>query len=166
MNVAKSAKVSARWLTLVAVVGVAAAACGGDDPVNQSCSEDPLATVEGTTYDASLGVNLADFMVNNAGIYIRDNEVGTGDPARVGDLLRVNYVGRLPNGTIFDQGTFQFQLGGGQVIIGWERGVEGMQEGGDRTLLIPPASAYGLCPIGPIPGNTVLYFDIQLTTIA
>src|SRR3989338_807918 len=96
-----------------------------------------------------------------------DVVVGTGDVAQVGDLLTVNYTGILQDGVIFDsslsRGTpFQFVLGAGQVIAGWDKGFIGMRVGGNRILVIPPSLAYGDKTFGPIPANSTLIFEVEL----
>jgi FKBP-type peptidyl-prolyl cis-trans isomerase len=92
---------------------------------------------------------------------------GSGDPAGIGDILTMHYTGALPTGTVFDssreRGTpFQFQLGAGQVIQGWERGIAGMKVGERRLLIIPASLAYGDRAIGSIPANSTLIFDVEL----
>jgi FKBP-type peptidyl-prolyl cis-trans isomerase len=98
-----------------------------------------------------------------------DTVVGTGAEAKTGDTVTVNYVGMLPDGTVFDasanHGTtgFTFPLGGGQVIKGWDQGVVGMKVGGHRRLIIPADLAYGNQAVGGvIPANATLIFDIEL----
>jgi peptidylprolyl isomerase len=87
-----------------------------------------------------------------------------------GDVVSVHYVGTLQNGTEFDNSKkrgapFEFKVGGGQVIAGWEEGLVGMQVGGQRVLVIPPEKGYGANGIGPIPGNATLVFSIELLEI-
>lgn len=107
-----------------------------------------------------------------------DIRVGTGAAARSGDRLSVNYTGWLydPNaaqqrGTMFDssasRGPFQFTLGTGAVIRGWDQGVAGMQVGGVRRLVLPPDLAYGSTGAGGgvIPPNATLVFEIELLSI-
>ncbi|HEV7121206.1 MAG TPA: FKBP-type peptidyl-prolyl cis-trans isomerase [Candidatus Paceibacterota bacterium] len=98
-----------------------------------------------------------------------DEVVGTGAEAKTGDTVTVNYVGMLPDGTVFDasanHGTagFTFPLGAGQVIKGWDQGVVGMKVGGKRRLIIPASLAYGNQAVGGvIPANATLVFDIEL----
>jgi peptidylprolyl isomerase len=102
-------------------------------------------------------------------VEIEDNVVGTGDEAKSGMMLKVNYTGTLTNGTMFDSSTgrvpFEFELGAGQVIPGWDQGLLGMKVGGKRTLTIPPELAYGSRDSGPIPPNSTLIFEIELLDV-
>ncbi|MDO8407981.1 MAG: FKBP-type peptidyl-prolyl cis-trans isomerase [bacterium] len=105
-------------------------------------------------------------------LQVSDEVVGTGAEASAGDTVTVNYVGSLADGSIFDasanHGTtgFTFVLGAGQVIKGWDEGVAGMQEGGKRTLVIPPALAYGDQGIGNvIPPAATLTFEVELVKV-
>lgn len=101
-----------------------------------------------------------------------DTIVGTGEEAKAGDTVTVNYVGMLPDGTVFDasknHGTsgFTFPLGAGQVIKGWDLGVAGMKVGGTRRLIIPPAYGYGSQSAGSIPPNSTLIFDVELLNVS
>jgi peptidylprolyl isomerase len=102
----------------------------------------------------------------------QDLIVGKGKRAQTGDMVKVQYVGVLfSNGKQFDaswQGSkpgpgFDFPLGAGQVIPGWDQGVVGMREGGRRKLIIPPDLAYGAQGFPPdIPPDATLIFDIDL----
>ena len=103
------------------------------------------------------------------GLQIQDVTVGTGLVAQAGKTVTVNYTGWLTNGTKFDSsldhGTpFQFTLGQGEVIKGWDEGVVGMKIGGKRRLLIPSALAYGAQSVGGglIPPNADLIFEVEL----
>jgi FKBP-type peptidyl-prolyl cis-trans isomerase FkpA len=101
---------------------------------------------------------------------IQDTVVGTGDIAEPGSEVTVNYVGTLMDGTKFDSSIdrnepFQFMLGAGQVIPGWDQGLVGMRVGGTRVLTIPPELGYGSTTYGPIPGNSTLIFQIQLLKV-
>lgn len=102
-----------------------------------------------------------------SGLQYRDDKVGDGAEARAGQTVAVHYTGTLQDGTKFDSSRdrgqpFKFSLGGGQVIRGWDEGVAGMKVGGRRTLVIPPELGYGARPIGPIPPNSTLLFDVEL----
>ncbi|MDO8914487.1 MAG: FKBP-type peptidyl-prolyl cis-trans isomerase [Coriobacteriia bacterium] len=94
--------------------------------------------------------------------------VGTGAEAVSGKTVSVHYTGWLTDGTKFDssvdRGTpFEFQLGQGRVIRGWDEGVAGMKIGGKRKLTIPPEMGYGARGSGSvIPPNATLVFDVEL----
>lgn len=112
-----------------------------------------------------------DFMnEENAGeqaLIVEDMVLGTGAEAVAGSLITVHYVGTLQNGQKFDSSIdrgdpFQFVLGGGQVIAGWDQGFSGMKVGGKRKLIIPPSLGYGPNPVGPIPANSTLIFEVEL----
>jgi FKBP-type peptidyl-prolyl cis-trans isomerase FkpA len=105
-----------------------------------------------------------------------DTVTGTGKDAVAGATAVVNYTGWLyePNsplqhGTQFDssigRAPFSFQLGAGQVIKGWDDGVQGMKVGGKRTLIIPASMGYGDSGAGPIPANATLIFDVELLDV-
>ena len=97
--------------------------------------------------------------------------MGAGTEATTGKLVRVHYTGWLPNGTKFDSSRdpnrqpFQFTLGNGDVIRGWDEGVAGMKVGGRRKLVIPASLGYGARANGPIPANSVLVFDVELLAV-
>ena len=106
-----------------------------------------------------------------ANLIVKDVKVGTGAEAKAGDLVSVNYTGKFADGKVFDSSIprgqpFQFTLGAGQVIAGWDQGVAGMKVGGERTLVIPPSLGYGANGYPPvIPPNSTLYFDVTLTAV-
>ena len=99
---------------------------------------------------------------------IEDIKQGDGQEAKAGDTVSVHYTGTLTNGTKFDSSKdrntpFDFDLGAGQVIEGWDQGVEGMKVGGVRKLTIPPDLAYGSRGAGGvIPPNATLIFEVEL----
>lgn len=104
-----------------------------------------------------------------SGLIYWDIRVGNGEVAKEGSHVRVHYTGWLTNGKKFDSSVdagkpFDFTIGNGEVIKGWEEGVAGMRVGGKRQLRIPPALGYGAegTPGGPIPPNATLIFDVQL----
>jgi FKBP-type peptidyl-prolyl cis-trans isomerase FkpA len=106
-----------------------------------------------------------------ATLQIVDDVVGTGKVAKSGDTVRVHYTGMLMSGTKFDssrdRGTpFDFVLGTGGVIKGWDQGVVGMKVGGKRRLVIPQALGYGETGSPPnIPSKAGLKFDIELLDV-
>ncbi|MEY2471092.1 MAG: peptidylprolyl isomerase [Actinomycetota bacterium] len=107
-----------------------------------------------------------------AELLIEDITVGDGDEAKPGDFVEVHYVGvAYANGKQFDASwdrdeTFEFRLGAGQVISGWDRGVAGMKVGGRRRLTIPPDLAYGKQGAGGVIGpNETLVFVVDLVWV-
>ncbi len=110
-----------------------------------------------------------------SGLQYTDTEVGTGATAASGQQVSVHYTGWLFNdgvqGGKFDSSKdrgqpFEFGLGAGMVIKGWDEGVAGMQVGGKRTLIIPAALGYGARGAGgAIPPNATLKFDVELLAV-
>lgn len=95
---------------------------------------------------------------------------GEGEGAVRGDRVSVHYVGILPDGTQFDNSIargapFEFTLGAGSVIQGWDEGLVGMKVGGRRVLVIPPEMAYGERGTPGIPPNSTLIFEVLLLEI-
>ena len=110
-----------------------------------------------------------------SGLIIDDVVVGSGDIAAAGQKVSVHYTGWLlyggERGKKFDSSKdrgdpFEFPLGGGRVIKGWDEGVAGMKVGGKRTLTIPPHLGYGARGAGgAIPPNATLIFEVELLGI-
>jgi FKBP-type peptidyl-prolyl cis-trans isomerase FkpA len=105
-----------------------------------------------------------------------DLRVGTGATAVPGRVVAVHYIGWLYDASISDQkgavfdtsrdgAPFAFTLGAGEVIEGWDRGVQGMSVGGLRRLVIPPSLGYGDTRAGPIPPYSTLIFEIELIAV-
>ena len=67
-----------------------------------------------------------------------------------------------PSGAVFDQGTISFRLGKGEVIKGWDIGVQGMRAGSKRRITVPPAAGYGKAAVAKIPPNSTLCFDVAV----
>jgi FKBP-type peptidyl-prolyl cis-trans isomerase FkpA len=110
-----------------------------------------------------------------SGLQYLDTEIGTGATAVAGQEVSVHYTGWLFNDSVqgakFDSSKdrnqpFEFSLGAGMVIKGWDEGVAGMQVGGKRTLTIPAALGYGVRGAGGvIPPNATLKFDVELLAV-
>ena len=104
-------------------------------------------------------------------VKITEHEVGTGEKAVNGKTVAVHYTGTLTDGKKFDSShdrgqPIEFKLGAGQVIQGWERGIEGMCVGGKRRLEIPPELGYGERGFpGAIPPNATLIFEVELVAV-
>ena len=104
-------------------------------------------------------------------LLIEDLTVGSGDTATAGQSVSVHYTGWLTDGQKFDSSLdrndpFEFRLGAGQVIPGWDQGVAGMKVGGKRKLTIPPELGYGSRGAGGvIPPNATLVFEVELLAV-
>jgi FKBP-type peptidyl-prolyl cis-trans isomerase FkpA len=109
--------------------------------------------------------------MTDSGLKYEDTVEGAGDTAKSGDTVSVHYTGWLEDGTKFDSSKdrndpFQFKLGSGQVIKGWDEGVAGMKVGGTRKLTLPPQLGYGARGAGGvIPPNATLIFEVELLDI-
>ncbi len=106
--------------------------------------------------------------MTDSGLKFEDTTKGEGDVASKGQTVSVHYTGWLENGTKFDSSKdrdepFEFKLGAGQVIRGWDEGVAGMKVGGVRRLTIPPQLGYGDRGAGGvIPPKAILIFEVEL----
>ena len=111
---------------------------------------------------------MADQVTTVSGLKYEDVETGTGPEARSGQKAKVHYTGWLKSGQKFDSSRdrndpFEFTLGAGQVIKGWDEGVAGMKVGGKRKLTIPSDLAYGAGGAGGvIPPDAELIFEVEL----
>lgn len=101
---------------------------------------------------------------------VSEVSVGTGEIAEPGDTVSAHYVGTLTDGRVFDSSRdrgepITFTLGIGQVIRGWDEGIQGMRAGGKRVLTISPEYAYGSQAVGSIPANSTLIFEVELVDV-
>ena len=132
----------------------------------------PSADVSHTPATTKVNGKTVTLKATPSGLQFYDIKVGTGPSPAPGQNASVQYVGALPDGTKFDSsydhGTapFDFSVGGGQVIKGWDEGVATMKVGGKRRLVIPAALAYGAdSPSPAIPPNSILVFDVELVAV-
>jgi FKBP-type peptidyl-prolyl cis-trans isomerase FkpA len=105
-----------------------------------------------------------------SGLKYVDEVIGTGDRARLGRTISVHYTGTLLNGSKFDSSLdrgqpYEFRLGTGAVIPGWDEGILGMQVGGKRKLIVPPELGYGAQAQNKIPANSTLVFEVELLSV-
>jgi FKBP-type peptidyl-prolyl cis-trans isomerase len=116
-------------------------------------------------------VNDPELTTTASGLKYKDLTAGTGAAAAKGKVARVHYTGWLVDGTKFDSSLdrnepFEFPVGGGRVIKGWDEGVAGMKVGGKRRLVIPPDLGYGAAGAGGvIPPNATLVFEVELLEV-
>jgi FKBP-type peptidyl-prolyl cis-trans isomerase len=119
----------------------------------------------------SQGATMSATTTTASGLKYEDIKQGDGDVATAGKTVSVHYTGWLTDGKKFDSSKdrgqpFEFPLGGGRVIKGWDEGVEGMKVGGTRKLTIPPELGYGSRGAGGvIPPGATLVFEVELLKV-
>jgi FKBP-type peptidyl-prolyl cis-trans isomerase len=110
--------------------------------------------------------------VTASGLTVEDMMVGAGAVAASGHTVNVHYTGWLAGGRKFDSSrerseAFEFELDAGQVMAGWDEGVQGMKVGGKRRLVVPPHLGYGAHGSGSaVPPNATLVFDVELLAVS
>lgn len=162
---------------VLSALALAAAGCGDDEKDATTTPTEPTATTPTTPEPAVAPTRSKPKVDIPKGeppkeLEVKDLIEGEGPAAKAGDPLTVNYVGVLySNGKEFDNSfdrgqPLPLQLGAGQVIPGWDKGLVGMQVGGRRRLIIPPEDAYGSAGQPPtIPRNATLVFIVDLQSI-
>lgn len=132
-----------------------------------ACYGNGGSAIANAAFDGSLGVDLSQSTLLGNGEYVRDLVAGTGAPILQGQTLSVNYTVWLVDATVVgtNQGTgtpSTFVLGDAAVIAGLNQGLGGMQVGGTRQLVIPPELAYGGTGFGPVPGDSIIVYQLQV----
>ena len=117
-----------------------------------------------------LNGNVGMEITSESGLKYVDEIIGKGNFPKKGDIVVVHYTGTLEDGTKFDSSRdrgqpFEFPIGTGRVIKGWDEGLATMKVGGKRKLIIPSELGYGSRDAGPIPPNSTLLFDVELIEI-
>jgi len=155
---------SARFVVLLSF-SIALASCRERVPEPESRQAAPAPSAPAVTESAAAPSAKPSSLVKE------DTVVGKGAAAKTGDTVSVHYTGTLLDGTKFDSSRdrdepFEFKLGAGMVIKGWDEGVVGMKKGGKRRLTIPSELGYGKAGSPPkIPPDATLVFDIELLEI-
>ncbi len=136
-------------------------------------AEDPVVLLPGAsdtggTMRALMGAMTARGQITK--LIAEDTEVGEGKEVKAGSRVTVHYIGMLQNGVEFDNSIkrgepYTFTVGVGSVIKGWDTGLIGMKEGGERVLVVPAELAYGNRTVATIPPNSTLLFSIQLLKV-
>ncbi|KAI0195958.1 hypothetical protein F4808DRAFT_324802 [Astrocystis sublimbata] len=137
----------------------------GDKKVQfaKNLEQGPTGSTAAEKGGATLGVKVV------GGVTQDDRKIGSGRVVKKGNRVEVRYIGKLTDGKVFDSNKkgkpFSFKVGSGEVIKGWDIGVQGMSVGGERRLTIPAHLAYGSKGVAGIPANSQLVFDIKLLGI-
>lgn len=116
------------------------------------------------TFASSLNIDISQMTKTADGDYYKDLKVGSGDALTAPGPVDMEYAGYLKTGALFDQGTLtQFDLRGS--VVGLQDGMIGMRAGGERVIVIPSELGYGSTPVGSIPPNSTLVFDVALQQV-
>ncbi|TFK54079.1 hypothetical protein OE88DRAFT_1723849 [Heliocybe sulcata] len=162
----------------------------GDEPPSSVKPEEKKSKKDGKQDKADQKAKSAggETQTLEGGLKIRDVKIGNGPKVKKGSQVSMRYIGnstarklpqnmltfradagKLQNGTIFDKNTkgqpFTTTIGKGEVIKGWDVGIQGMQVGGERLLIVPPGMGYGNKKMGTIPANSTLTFEVKLISL-
>jgi peptidylprolyl isomerase len=164
--------VKALMLTIAVCVALAVAGCGGSSDSSTGASESTGATTGESSAEKTKPKVAVPTGAPPKKLEVKELEEGSGPEAKAGDKVTVQYVGvNYKNGEEFDSSwsrsePFSFGLGAGEVIPGWDQGIEGMKVGGRRELIIPPELAYGEAGAPPAIGpNETLVFVVDLLEV-
>jgi len=159
-------------LMIVVCAGLLVAGCGGSNDSSTESAESTGATTSESPAEKTQPKVTVPTGAPPKKLEIKELEEGSGAAAKAGDKITVQYVGvNYKNGNEFDSSwsrnePFSFKLGTGEVIPGWDQGIEGMKAGGRRELIIPPELAYGEAGVPPAIGpNETLVFVIDLLEV-
>jgi FKBP-type peptidyl-prolyl cis-trans isomerase len=167
-------------ILLISLVVVAVALCSGCPKKTVHEVPDEVGDIEAgeeqeeadAAEETDAEEETGELITTDSGLQYEDLEVGEGATPKTGQTVFVHYTGRLADGTKFDSSVdrgqpFDFRLGMGEVIAGWDEGLSTMEVGGKRKLIIPSELGYGErgTPGGPIPPNAELHFEVELLEI-
>jgi peptidylprolyl isomerase len=172
------------WLAMLIPLVVILVACGPADPPDEEATSnvelqtdsvltnvDESLSSQVTSFDIYAGIDEDDIVTTDSGLQYIETIEGDGDSPEAGQIVSVHYTGWLEDGTQFDSSVdrgepFQFALGLGMVIPGWDEGVALMKQGGSSRLVIPAELGYGAAGApGTIPPDATLVFDVELLEI-
>ncbi len=166
-----------RRATLIFLLGAALTACqsttrpAARETAASTAVSQPSAAASSAAAAAAPLASAAGGITTSSGLQYIEVAPGSGPAPKPGDVVSVHYTGMLTDGTVFDSSRqrnqpFQFPLGQGQVIPGWDEGIALMREGGQARLIIPPDLGYGAAGAGGvIPPNATLIFDVELVDV-
>lgn len=156
-----------RGRALLAIAALGLAACAGAAPESEVAvpPDDPALIF----FAPELDIDLASFQRTPSGLYLQEVQEGEGPVARRTSRVWIEYVGWLPDGSIFDGNVggdpYHLRLGGNEVIRGWNEGIDGMKRGGIRKLVVPPHLGYGSRGRGDVPPGSTMVFLIELVDV-
>ena len=145
-------------------------ACGCNDSQTNELATEALLQEETLSTAEASPPPTGDIITTASGLQYIEIDPGSGAKPQVGDVVAVHYTGTLEDGTVFDSSLdrgqpFEFTLGLGRVIPGWDEGIAKMKVGGKAKLIIPPELAYGDTARGNIPANSTLVFEVELLSV-
>ncbi|HMD68807.1 MAG TPA: FKBP-type peptidyl-prolyl cis-trans isomerase [Chitinivibrionales bacterium] len=161
-----------KLLTIALAALVFAGCSSGKKQQAQPSSPPQAASVQQTAAapvaeSSKAAAKVSDTVTTSSGLKYIITKQGSGAKPAAGQMAKVNYTGKLEDGRVFDSSIprgqpFEFPVGMGRVIKGWDEGILMMSKGEKRTLIIPPGLGYGQDGMGPIPPNATLIFDVEL----
>ena len=153
---------------LLCIIGICAMAgtamSAGESPDSAAA---PAPKPHKASMAARKAARASDTVTTKSGLKYIVLKKGNGVKPKAGTSIKVNYTGKFTDGKVFDSSIprgepFQFTVGAGQVIKGWDEALLMMSKGEKRTLIIPPSLGYGPAGMGPIPPNATLIFEVEL----
>jgi FKBP-type peptidyl-prolyl cis-trans isomerase FkpA len=147
------------FLLLLIIIGFNACSVKEAGCTDKTVQSEQAAIVN---YAATNGISAT---AHSTGLYYHIVTPGSGPAPTLSSRVFVKYTGKLLNGTVFDTQTTAVSYGLGGLILGWQIGLPLIQKGGTIELIVPSSLAYGCRGFGLVPGNSILYFTIELTDV-